>query len=744
MANFTWEGDFEEANNWRPFGESVITALKSMSGGSVIKQNLIVSAEVSIMAQCNPDTLHIRADGGGYMESGFLDWLALGVKSPNAYKPSIIKFNTFVTQNSRTKDSQIKETYINASSTRAVADGDDSWALGCKTKSESVAVSSALTGGVSEFFSKEPAFCGTDLLIRKLAQGACPSSVFTGKMRAYVQGLYGSIRTDYEGYWSMIGGMLHLKTDEYLLDSNGNVVFDAFGEPKKFSMKLYPYFTDYGYGLVKCDKTWVMIQVTREAVIARKMKAKYKPADKATSNDTRDTSLLEVYELATLVPTTESIKLADISGVTQGWSFRPYGWHFNDAGTNAVVAAYKVTPFTADNVSGVPTQEFGWTCAVGRLSITVGVDKEGALYGRATAEITDEALLAPYGQHAIYYPDLTTGTRMALAIEGNAGTYPSGGSAVVYAYYDENNEEALITANNAPWQVHGTEYNANLDSWYMGNLFGISCVDAGGYHAEGQLSSGGGVKYTSAMITTPEGSFVGSGGSDGILQWSESHLAPSVYCELGYWDDRYNCGQPPGVFGTTRLRTACWYSKGYESYRRDVTKTDHGHSFRPILVIPFGDASAYIAGLAENVTGTFTEGSLRPQGGNILATLDGDPVSLALAGLAWGGGYPLTGFQDVTELNKQFVNHESVTMGLVTRHGAQDLSGYGDSKEQGLVLAYPKNVNSDPFYNFPIAVRTSLNGASWWSFQGTLDIKGRENWPDMSNTDDCGSAVGWA
>lgn len=61
MANFTWKGSFSKAIEWLPFGEAMVASLRSISGGGTMQQRYMPANNITISAQCNPDTLHIDA-----------------------------------------------------------------------------------------------------------------------------------------------------------------------------------------------------------------------------------------------------------------------------------------------------------------------------------------------------------------------------------------------------------------------------------------------------------------------------------------------------------------------------------------------------------------------------------------------------------------------------------------------------------------------------------------------------------
>ena len=95
--------------------------------------------------------------GVKYMESGFLDVLNTAIGNADTYKPAIIRFNPFVTAKS--------SVLPNASSSRTVADGDESLAVGCSTKLDHVDVSSEST---SYHFDSDPAaFCDPEQIRQK-------------------------------------------------------------------------------------------------------------------------------------------------------------------------------------------------------------------------------------------------------------------------------------------------------------------------------------------------------------------------------------------------------------------------------------------------------------------------------------------------------------------------------------------------------------------------------------------------
>lgn len=61
MSGFTFRGSFSKAIQWKPFADTVLFKLKLIAGGNTMKMNQTPASGVTVMVQCNPDTIHISA-----------------------------------------------------------------------------------------------------------------------------------------------------------------------------------------------------------------------------------------------------------------------------------------------------------------------------------------------------------------------------------------------------------------------------------------------------------------------------------------------------------------------------------------------------------------------------------------------------------------------------------------------------------------------------------------------------------
>lgn len=87
---------------------------------------------------------------------------------------------------------------------------DDPVNFNCANPSKTLTAVNPYTLNARSYTSTVAEYCSTEHGHRKLAQMVFPSSRFTGKMRLYVQSVYGSRRTDYWFVPQLVGGDLYI------------------------------------------------------------------------------------------------------------------------------------------------------------------------------------------------------------------------------------------------------------------------------------------------------------------------------------------------------------------------------------------------------------------------------------------------------------------------------------------------------------------------------------------------------
>lgn len=221
------EGDLNECHRWYGLALIRLKFLLEHQPGSVTDAMIPVEG-VYIRVDTRPNRIHIKvAQDGIYLESGFLDLLSSGQCAENTYLPAILRFNSVVSTYMATLQYPLQgklqfkqfdppllfggEKLIN---------GQDSLSVGCAGKLDSITLADPCSATYSNGGYCDPA----KILMKKKCQALIPSSLYSGKMRLFVQALYGSKRDDYSCEWSRPGFDYTLKLNGHSLSgfSNGN------------------------------------------------------------------------------------------------------------------------------------------------------------------------------------------------------------------------------------------------------------------------------------------------------------------------------------------------------------------------------------------------------------------------------------------------------------------------------------------------------------------------------------------
>lgn len=579
-----FDGDQNECDKWYAWAKQKLGFMLRSTPGPAT-QVFAPSSDVLIKIDTRPNRIYIVAGGSVYLESGFLDHLTNGaIGAANTYKPSVIKFNTFTATTS--------QILVNAAFNRIVAEGDSSISVGCTTKLLSVDTSD----GFNEyhFESDTPEFCDPGVIRnKKLCQLYAPPSSFTGKMRLFIQALYGSKREDYLGAMTA-GQQPFVKIDTGFRDQNGKIEY-AFINSGLPTSGLYKDPSDK-YWLVDVDSNRVDVRPMKSSLYGKKLKVKMKESE-ALAPDIAD--LEEAYLLASLKPSHE---VSQIYGSTIPTGFAPlaYGWKFNNKGDRCsivVVRAKNDIPCTlgygpsATNSTAVGIESllitlyFGWDDQNNRPKVTKVESSAGGAH-------------IPYLQNKILYP-IFSGFMKCLT--PGTGDGQNGKSAdlncLIYCYYDKFDNLVTWTAKNGKVNVQPatTEYSpAGRDQFWIAGMNmkdDVTTVSK----AWGRTIMPDIIKtnktgfYSASQDEISSQSSIGSGVIQYIDAWYE--LAPlntTSYTvngdfTLAFYDQYYS--QDPAV--------PSYYQSNIINPQRSVTST---------FVIPFFDAEA--VSIANEVSAT--------------------------------------------------------------------------------------------------------------------------------------------
>lgn len=570
-----YDGDVTECVKWLGWAKQKLQFMLHNTAGPLTATFSPIS-DVVIRIDTRPNRIAIKSGVSIYMESGFLDHLTNGAfGAENTYKPSIIKFNAFTSA----KSTEL----INAAYTRIVANGDESYAAGCAPATKLLAID--VTAGLNEyhFESDEPAYCAPGkIAAKKQCQIYSPPSCFTGKMRLFVQALYGSKRGDYSGLPTS-GQQPYVKIDTGDKDDSGSPIFVFINSGLPTS------------GLYKDpDEKFWLLEVDSNRITARRMTSSLYGKSFDVTVDKLDTpgdeDLKEAYLLATLVPSSESV---DIYGETIPTGFAPlaYGWKFNHACDECSIVVVKAKSDIPCTLGYGPSATSSTAVGIESLLITVsfGWGVDSGLPKVQNVQSTAGGFHIPYLQNKILYPIFGGGFMKCLT--PGTGDGQNGKSAdlscLIYCYYDKLDNLVTWSAKNGKVNVQPatTTYSpaGRTQFWVAGMNMKDDVTTVA--KAWGRTILPDIIKtnpagfYSASPSEISDQSSSGSGVVQYIDAWYE--LAPlnttSYYNNgdftLAFYDQYYD--QSPS--------TPSYYQSNIINPQRSVTST---------IVIPFFDAEA--------------------------------------------------------------------------------------------------------------------------------------------------------
>lgn len=534
--------------------------------------------------------LRIRGGASLYLESGVLDLIERAPLNADSYLPAQLYFDDGLSSYALTDSAFMGE--ISIDSTLAITydppleEGRSETGVGYKKSKMTATVTGTYTGSsgdvtIEQFHSTTPDF-RQGVQNRKDAQTYFPPSVFGGKMRMYVQSIYGSKRTDYSYTEPLVGTKL-----------NGDLTID--GEeynPYRGTTTHWIYTTD--------EYEYFLMSLSSGTVTATQMELS-KQGDRLRrwlldeSLGAEETRRVEGYLLSTtsLGDTVTVASASDTAPANSHGSAPIYGWHWNMAGTEGqIVAMSQVDEHSAEathlkmtaslNTGERENDEDYWkestawsfttTAEEGPTEFTLG---QGDLFWRAdlvfagmekfvTSEPGDPMIDADVPVYVVYnYADddfdLIRHKRVSglSDIGGNVGS----GSQVSTLDSEEgcNYYTTASSASERGFYIGG-ETNATAVAYDASNVSGnavevrlgefLGCTGGEAFY----LCFGGGASYTGAFsftshCTIPVGDLdsVYLGGKehfDGDINWLNGTLGGTVHNDVGW--DSCSGGSPVG------------------------------------------------------------------------------------------------------------------------------------------------------------------------------------------------------
>lgn len=280
-----------------------------------------------------------------YLESGLLEHRGTAPLNENTYLPSIWHHTEYIegvrAPNAPLGDLCIKEVQPNTLQGENRGEGDTKTGTGCpKEKDKTNRFDASTIGASRTFTSTRKIYCkdGDAIKDLKKTQVLLPSSYFSGRLRLFVQCIYGSPRRDYNSIVDLFPFLSPLAVDEE---------------------NLYWGFQD-NYGMYRTrDFRYMLIRVTTSGVFAKELLPDRAGAE-LRSWLRRKSSFLtaerllhyESYLMSTLTPDKDHTwyLIADASRVSKAFAYGgpwEWGWHWNMSGSTAEVVCIRVKPGTA-------------------------------------------------------------------------------------------------------------------------------------------------------------------------------------------------------------------------------------------------------------------------------------------------------------------------------------------------------------------------------------------------------------
>jgi len=304
----------------------------------------------------------------------------------------------------------------------ALVEGMDSASVGCETLATEV-TDPCGTNWVSQV---GPAYC-PNVFPKKDAQYKVPSSTYSGKLRLFVQALYGSKRDDYTVYGTSlkVGGSDNEHPVKIL--------------QKGFSGSGWIYTTD-SYDYFYCE--WAGASVNFYALDISKEAERFRDTLKLhTNTDYEFVKKVEAFILSTANIQKDPTHIVPVTGAAVLGSPLDYGWHTNWKGSEASIVTFYKDPLNPQYLS-----------TLHKLDITESWDEVAYTFTVSNTPTVTDAPWWPWtnGLHVFYYDEaeqsMVPVEYPAPIFGGYNGTFDS----PLYCYYahDElTGDDELIIVN---------------------------------------------------------------------------------------------------------------------------------------------------------------------------------------------------------------------------------------------------------------------------------------------------------
>lgn len=505
-----YEGDVGECAKWLGYAKQKLQFMLHNTAGA-LTATFNPALDVTVRVDTRPNRIYISAGSGLYLESGFYDLRSYARCAENTYRPAILNYNprilAYAAQSPNWWQGQVKiPQTIDSVEGQDLQDKTESLSVGCNTKLPEV---SALYPCDKTY--RNDGYCEPDRIFKKkTANGRCPASKFSGKLRLYVQSLYGSKRDDYRMLVDQTTGAV-LDPESLIIGAvelrDGEQIPAEYTLSSQFS-KANGLFTteDYRYYLIEVG-SFVRYYPLRLSAPAEKLRSLLIGSNGVSDADRKR---VEAYILSTAVVDKSSAKDSGAVSVTGKPLY--YGWHWSNDGSEGDIVCH-----SEDNVNQ-------WYVARHfKLRITYDSQNDRFFHQLSTEETSNWWVVN--GGHVVYTPLPFTGQMMALPLVANtSGTFsgnPSYGTfdATIYVFRSDDDTLIPVSVSNSTITdtstvlVNNDNPNGETQGCFTGPLLHLRSITYSGIQGMKGISVGDvsqNIEYKSSSVETEVTSTLGN------------------------------------------------------------------------------------------------------------------------------------------------------------------------------------------------------------------------------------------
>jgi len=431
--SLTYEGDLDECVKHITFAQNLLLHAAQTKQGVLrrqVNETVVIRIDVNTVGTSR---IHIKATTDGmYMESGVLDIISIANCDYRKFLPAQLSFTQAM--GSTTPADLLGKAMTTDTPDYFMSEGlieGDSKAIGCD---QSVRVPTVKACDTSpQYTAPYNAFCDSKgMLRRKECILKAPASLYTGKLKRYVQAVYGTKREDYSLFTPSIGA-------DYAVIIGGTKL--------DFLLPTHGLYTtpDYRYFLLRVSTTSIVAKALIPSATGEAWRLKLvQHADEYTPGFIKK---VESYILSTCEIAKES-HTSNIGGKPIIGEPYAYGWHFTQNGHRADMVTGR---------DGDPNYSH-WLYTY-HFSIAITLTAESGTHGKPDHQVTFTALIteeesnkpwSPTDLGHFFSPEWGIGK---MYVPTNPPPYIGGGvdlshNAPVYCYYTESDDLQTVRAEN--------------------------------------------------------------------------------------------------------------------------------------------------------------------------------------------------------------------------------------------------------------------------------------------------------